>query len=221
LTSLPCLLPDLTLLFLEHSHDHKTPPTPTRSSSISQPEQVVDDDVTPPRRISGRSSSHERSGSYSSMYGHPIATRASVMQAAQDIASPPSHTRRLSTASHAFDERLPLLGSETSEAPSKTVHHNGHTHGSMNMRALVLHVLGDALGNVGVIATGLVIWLTEWKYKFYFDPIISLVITVIIFSSALPLGMCILLPVSLASAHLSQSRARPLFSSKAYRRLYP
>jgi zinc transporter 1 len=73
----------------------------------------------------------------------------------------------------------------------------------MNMRALVLHVLGDALGNVGVIATGLVIWLTEWKYKFYFDPVISLVITVIIFSSALPLGMCIFLPVSLASAHLS------------------
>ncbi|KAG2752352.1 cation efflux protein [Suillus brevipes Sb2] len=176
-------------LFHEHGHDHKTPPTPTRSSSISQSEQVVDDDVTPPRRIPGRSSSHEHSGSYSSMYGHPIATRASVMQAAQDIASPPSHTRRLSTASHTFDERLPLLGSETSEAPSKsdTVRHNGHAHGSMNMRALVLHVLGDALGNVGVIATGLVIWLTEWKYKFYFDPIISLVITVIIFSSALPL----------------------------------
>ena len=67
-------------------------------------------------------------------------------------------------------------------------HVHDHMHGSMNMQALVLHVLGDALGNVGVIATGLVIWLTTWKYKFYFDPVISLVITVIIFSSALPLG---------------------------------
>lgn len=57
----------------------------------------------------------------------------------------------------------------------------------MNMRALLLHVLGDALGNVGVIATGLIIWLTTWSFKSYFDPIISLVITVIIFSSALPL----------------------------------
>jgi zinc transporter 1 len=66
---------------------------------------------------------------------------------------------------------------------------HGHSHsGSMNMRALVLHVLGDALGNVGVIATGLVIWKTSWSFKFYFDPVISLVITVIIFSSALPLG---------------------------------
>ncbi|KAG2350444.1 cation efflux protein [Suillus weaverae] len=161
-------------LFHEHSHDHKTSPTPTHSSSVSQSEQVVDD---------------EHSGSYASMYGHPIATRASVVQAAQDIASPP-HTRRLSTSNQAFDERLPLLGSETTDAsPSKNdiVHHHSHAHGSMNMRALVLHVLGDALGNVGVIATGLVIWLTEWKFKFYFDPIISLVITVIIFSSALPL----------------------------------
>lgn len=58
----------------------------------------------------------------------------------------------------------------------------------MNMRALVLHVIGDALGNVGVIATGLIIWFSTWKYKFYCDPIISLVITAIIFSSALPLG---------------------------------
>lgn len=58
----------------------------------------------------------------------------------------------------------------------------------MNMRALVLHVMGDALGNVGVIATGLVIWKTSWSFKYYFDPIISLVITLIIFSSALPLG---------------------------------
>jgi zinc transporter 1 len=55
------------------------------------------------------------------------------------------------------------------------------------MRALVLHVIGDALGNVGVIATGLVIWLTEWSFKYYFDPCISLVITIIIFSSAVPL----------------------------------
>ena len=58
----------------------------------------------------------------------------------------------------------------------------------MNMRALVLHVLGDALGNVGVIASGLIIWLTTWQYKYYSDPVISLVITIIIFSSALPLG---------------------------------
>lgn len=63
-----------------------------------------------------------------------------------------------------------------------------HGSGSMNMRALILHVLGDALGNIGVIATGLIIWLTNWSFKFYCDPMISLIITAIIFSSAMPLG---------------------------------
>ena len=67
-------------------------------------------------------------------------------------------------------------------------HSHGHGHGSMNMKAILLHVLGDALGNVGVIATGLIIWQTTWSFKYYFDPIISLVITMIIFSSAMPLG---------------------------------
>lgn len=72
------------------------------------------------------------------------------------------------------------------ERPKPKAH--SHSGGSMNMQALVLHVLGDALGNVGVIATGLVIWLSNLSWKYYFDPTISLVITCIIFSSALPLG---------------------------------
>ena len=77
--------------------------------------------------------------------------------------------------------------SHRGKSPSGTPHH-GHAHGSMNMKAILLHVLGDALGNVGVIATGLVIWQTTWSFKYYFDPVISLVITIIIFSSAMPLG---------------------------------
>ncbi|SGZ31414.1 BQ5605_C044g12169 [Microbotryum silenes-dioicae] len=60
--------------------------------------------------------------------------------------------------------------------------------GSMNMRGVFLHVLGDALGNVGVIGAGLFIWLTDYEWRMYSDPLISLVITCIIFSSALPLG---------------------------------
>ncbi|KAG8991831.1 hypothetical protein FRB94_009692 [Tulasnella sp. JGI-2019a] len=65
--------------------------------------------------------------------------------------------------------------------------HGGHSHGDMNMQAVLLHVMGDALGNIGVIASGLIIWLTSWQYKYYCDPAISLVITMIIFSSAMPL----------------------------------
>lgn len=64
---------------------------------------------------------------------------------------------------------------------------HGHSHGDLNMRGVFLHVMGDALGNIGVIATALLIWLTSWKGRFYFDPAISLVITFIILCSAIPL----------------------------------
>ncbi|KAF8560423.1 cation efflux protein [Imleria badia] len=158
-------------LFREHghTHEHKGSAPSSRPASV----HVVQDIA-----------SRNRSTSYSSMYGHPVATRASLVQTAQDIATS-THTQDNATRS---SEETPLLGAPTEDSfgPRMSADH-GHGHGSMNMQALVLHVLGDALGNVGVIATGLVIWLTTWKYKFYFDPVISLVITVIIFSSALPL----------------------------------
>jgi zinc transporter 1 len=68
-------------------------------------------------------------------------------------------------------------------------HGGGHSHGegSMNMRGVFLHVLGDALGNVGVIAAGLFIMYSSAWWRFYSDPAISFLITIIIFHSALPL----------------------------------
>lgn len=69
--------------------------------------------------------------------------------------------------------------------PGKGGH--GHSHGDMGMNAMILHVLGDALGNVGVIVTALIIWLTDWPGRFYADPAVSLFITAIILRSALPL----------------------------------
>ncbi|KAJ5591954.1 uncharacterized protein N7459_002323 [Penicillium hispanicum] len=62
----------------------------------------------------------------------------------------------------------------------------GHGH-DLNMRGVFLHVMGDALGNIGVIVSALIIWLTHYDWRFYVDPGISLVITVIILASAIPL----------------------------------
>jgi zinc transporter 1 len=70
------------------------------------------------------------------------------------------------------------------QEPSKK---GGHSHGDLNMRGVFLHVMGDALGNVGVIASALIIWLTNFSWRFYSDPLISLIITVIILCSAIPL----------------------------------
>ncbi|CAO3596621.1 unnamed protein product [Absidia cylindrospora] len=68
--------------------------------------------------------------------------------------------------------------------------HDTHHHsdgGHLNMKGIFLHVLGDALGNIGVMAAALFIWLTPYSWRFYMDPAISLVIAVIIFASAIPL----------------------------------
>ncbi|SCU84992.1 LAMI_0C09714g1_1 [Lachancea mirantina] len=89
-------------------------------------------------------------------------------------------------------ERTPLLASKDATANAHD-HDHDHDHKkgsgkSLNMHGVFLHVLGDALGNVGVMATALFIWKTDYSWRFYSDPLVSLVITVIIFCSALPLS---------------------------------
>ncbi|KAF4635147.1 hypothetical protein G7Y89_g2944 [Cudoniella acicularis] len=69
--------------------------------------------------------------------------------------------------------------------PSKGGH--SHNHDDMGMNAMILHVIGDALGNVGVIVSALVIWLTTWSGRYYADPAVSLFITLIILNSCIPL----------------------------------
>ena len=64
---------------------------------------------------------------------------------------------------------------------------HGHNHADMGMNAMILHVIGDALGNVGVIVSALIIWLTTSPSRFYADPAVSLFITLIILKSTIPL----------------------------------
>lgn len=87
----------------------------------------------------------------------------------------------------AVQARVPVDHTEHHHAQPKSDGKGGHSHGDLNMRGIFLHVMGDALGNIGVIATALVIWLTTVPWRFYFDPAISLVITCIILASAIPL----------------------------------
>ena len=55
--------------------------------------------------------------------------------------------------------------------PKKTsANGNGGSGSQMNMRGVFLHVMGDALGSVVVIISALIMWRTEWEYKFYVDP---------------------------------------------------
>jgi cobalt-zinc-cadmium efflux system protein len=56
-----------------------------------------------------------------------------------------------------------------------------HEHDDLNTRAAFLHVLGDALSSVGVIAAGVVILFTGWTWV---DPLVGILIGVIILSGA-------------------------------------
>lgn len=71
--------------------------------------------------------------------------------------------------------------------PRSKAQSGGHSHADMNLRGILIHVLGDALGNVGVMVSALIIWKAPWSFRFYFDPAISLFITLIILKSAIPL----------------------------------
>ncbi|XP_049299652.1 zinc transporter 1 [Anopheles funestus] len=73
----------------------------------------------------------------------------------------------------------------TAKKPS----HHGHSHDSsqMNMRGAFLHVLSDALGSVVVIISALIVKFTDWKYKLYMDPALSVLLVALILNSVWPL----------------------------------
>ncbi|KAF2498234.1 cation efflux protein [Lophium mytilinum] len=163
-----------------------------------------------------RKHSRSRSRGYSNIeeiYVHPSSFRSEIINASRiDEADSSSTDNENETASPAPvegqaspTETSPLIkrGSHSSHSHGKKDWHadhkhnapkdggksggHGHSHGDLNMRGVFLHVMGDALGNIGVIASALFIWLTDFSWRFYADPLISLIITVIILASAIPL----------------------------------
>ena len=79
--------------------------------------------------------------------------------------------------------------------------HDGHRHEvggekekreskarDLGMIAAIVHVFGDAVNNVGVVAAGLMIWLGRWQGRYYADPGVGMAIGVMILASSVPLG---------------------------------
>ncbi|MDE2090806.1 MAG: cation transporter [Gammaproteobacteria bacterium] len=73
------------------------------------------------------------------------------------------------------------LGLIINVAIYKVLQHGGN---SLNVRAALLHVLGDMLGSLAALIAGIVIYLTGW---FPIDPLLSLFIAVLILISGLRL----------------------------------
>jgi zinc transporter 1 len=93
--------------------------------------------------------------------------------------------------SHAED-----VHAESSTASASSPRHATHNHLTVNLKSkgmdlgmlgVLVHVMGDALNNIGVIIAALIIWLTKSSARFYADPAVSLWIAIMILASAVPL----------------------------------
>ena len=92
--------------------------------------------------------------------------------------------------SHASDEETAHNREISGLDHSAHNHHNllsPKPHRDLGMLGALIHVLSDALNNVGVIVSALVIWLTYSPKRFYIDPAISLYIALMILATAIPL----------------------------------
>lgn len=98
-------------------------------------------------------------------------------------------------ASSLYVSLLPLyITSANHEQP--THKHFSHKHTlsrklkagrDLGMMGVIIHVIGDAINNVGVIVSALVIWKAEGDARFYMDPAIGVFISIMIFCTAIPL----------------------------------
>ncbi len=90
-------------------------------------------------------------------------------------------------------------------------------HESLNMRAAVLHVLGDALSSFGVIVGALLIWRYGWSW---IDPLLSIVIAAVIVIGVVRIVLEASDVLARERPRARQRRARPRSHSprRGYRR---
>lgn len=62
-----------------------------------------------------------------------------------------------------------------------------HSQKDLGMMGAFTHVVGDAINNVGVIVSALIIWRVEGEKRYYADPVIGVFIAIMIFFTAIPL----------------------------------
>ncbi|KAM6497119.1 CDF zinc transporter [Amanita muscaria] len=66
---------------------------------------------------------------------------------------------------------------------------NNHSNASgynLGLVAVLIHLLGDAVNNIGVMIAAVIMWKTASPSRFYADPAISMAISLMIFAAAIP-----------------------------------
>ncbi|POR36241.1 Zinc/cadmium resistance protein [Tolypocladium paradoxum] len=102
---------------------------------------------------------------------------------------------RFTHITHSEEESAIEMGGRKAEARPATSHHEhkhtvatpSHPGRDLGMLGVLVHVIGDAINNVGVIVAALVIWKAEGEGRYYVDPAIGVFIAVVIFLTAIPL----------------------------------
>ncbi|KAJ3780484.1 putative CDF zinc transporter, partial [Lentinula aff. detonsa] len=69
---------------------------------------------------------------------------------------------------------------------TRTKPSNKHSH-NFGLLAVLIHLCGDAVNNIGVIISAILIWTLKSSNRFYADPTASMLISFIIFGTAIPL----------------------------------
>ncbi|RSH87370.1 hypothetical protein EHS25_003279 [Saitozyma podzolica] len=59
---------------------------------------------------------------------------------------------------------------------------------NLGLLGVLAHLFGDAINNIGVIVAAAIMWKVPSPHRFYADPAISMVISLIIFGGAIPLA---------------------------------
>ncbi|OCF74425.1 hypothetical protein I204_04800 [Kwoniella mangroviensis CBS 8886] len=65
---------------------------------------------------------------------------------------------------------------------------NEDTNRNLGLLGVLVHLLGDAINNIGVIIAAAIMWKTSSPHRFYADPAVSLIISLLIFLGAIPLA---------------------------------
>jgi zinc transporter 1 len=103
-----------------------------------------------------------------------------------------SHSRTVSNESP-MNEATPLIRDQSHQHEEhgghghSHSHSHSHSHADLNMHGLFVHILGDLLASLGVIASTCVIIFVDQPWTIYLDPLMSFVITIIVIASTIPL----------------------------------
>jgi len=97
---------------------------------------------------------------------------------------------------HEHDHDHGPSDSNDEESLSSTPTHANHLHigtkpkkhgMDLGILGVLIHVIGDAINNIGVIISAVIIWFVKSPSRFYADPAVSMWIAIMILLSAIPL----------------------------------